>query len=223
MIRHPLGGLKPAPGRFVRLPVALLQQAHQFRLLGQEGVVAVVTDHFAVLGLSAGGANGFGEPLHLAAGKSQSVLMPMKMQPGADAAEGLLRRVVAAQRIPGIHGAQNGEVGVGVEAVDEAPALVVEIAGDIEAAADEASAWPLPARRGPGIFAAAVGIAAVALVEQRRGLVAEHGDLPGQREAAARRLLRQIAAARPLRVVLDGLALQVIERQAHGAQRRQRR
>ena len=39
-------------------------------------------------------------------------------------------------------------------------------------------------------------------------------------EAAARRPLRQIAAAGPLGVVLDGLALQMIERQPHGGERR---
>ena len=91
--------------------------------------------------------------------------MPTKAEAGLDATECLLRRGLAVQRIPGIHGAQDGEVGVGVEALDEPLALVIEIAGDIEAAADQASAMLVEA---PRIFAVAVGIAAEPLVETGR-------------------------------------------------------
>ena len=48
--------------------------------------------------------------------------------------------VIAAQRIPGVHGAQNGEIGIGIEALDESLALVIEVAGNVESPADQAAA-----------------------------------------------------------------------------------
>ena len=98
--------------------------------------------------------------------------------------------------------------------------LMVEIAGNVESAADESAA--LPVER-PGVLAVAVGVAAESLFEKCRGLVAEHADLAGQRQPLPRRPLRQIVAARPVRVILDGLALQMIQGQPHGRQGRHRR
>ena len=97
-------------------------------------------------------------------------------EPRLDTAKRLLRRGITPQRIPGVHGAQDGEVGVGVKALDKSIALEIEVAGDVETLADEPAAMTIC---GPGILAAAVGIAAEALVEQRRGFVADHGDLAG--------------------------------------------
>ena len=95
-------------------------------------------------------------------GNSQSELMPTKlsrarMRPKTSAGD-----AAAAQRIPGVHGAQDGQVGIGVETVDESAALVVEVAGDIEPAADQPAALVIQA---PGVFAVAVGIAPKPLVE----------------------------------------------------------
>ena len=128
----------------------------------------------------------------------------------------------AAQRVPGVHGAQDGEVGVGVEPIDEALTLIVEVAGDIESPADQAQTSTPTGLRPRGSLRRVPGWA----VRPKRssnsvcGLVAEHGDLARQRQAAARRLMRQIAPAGPFRVVEDGLALEVVEREAHGRERR---
>ena len=69
------------------------------------------------------------------------------------------------ERIPGIHGAQDGEIGIGVESLDEPLSLVIEVAGNVEAAANEAAAMVIEA---PGVFAVTVGIAGEALIKQRR-------------------------------------------------------
>jgi hypothetical protein len=53
---------------------------------------------------------------------------------GGDARVGGVGRLVGADGIEDVHGAGDGDVGVGVEAGDEALALVVEVAGDVEAA-----------------------------------------------------------------------------------------
>src|SRR5579875_435369 len=196
---------------------ALLQQPHQLGLLGQESIVSVVAGHLAVLAMRAGGANGLGKAPYVGLRKEPVRADADESEPRADAAEGLGRRPVAAQRVPRIHGAQDGKISIRFEALDKAPALLIEIAGDIESSANEPASVPV---RGPWVLAAAIGIAPIPLLEQRRRLVAEHGDLPGQRKPAARRLLRQITAALPLGIVLDGLALQVVQRKPHCAQRR---
>ena len=100
------------------------------------------------------------------------------------------------QRVPGVHGAQDGQVGIGVEALKEPLALVVQVAGNVESAANEAAALVIEP---PGIFAVAVRITAIPLVEKLGRLVAEHADLAGQRQAAPGRLLGQIMARRPSR------------------------
>src|SRR5579863_9136987 len=133
-----------------------------------------------------------------------------------DAAEDVFRRVRrgggAAHRIPGLHGAKDGEIGVGVEAIDEALTLVVEIAADVETSADEAAAiFARPGIAGGGVAAFAVGLAGESLVKERGRLVAEHGELACAGQAAMRRLLREVAAAVPVGVVDDGFALQMIE------------
>ena len=97
----------------------------------------------------------FGKAPHLFSGKEPVGADADKAQPGLDSPEGLLGRSVAAQRIPGIHGAQDGQVGVGVEALDEPLALIIEITGDVEAPAGQSAAFAV---RCPGIFPVRLGL-----------------------------------------------------------------
>ena len=43
-------------------------------------------------------------------------------------------KLIAADRVPGVHGAQNGQIRIGVKAIDEPLPLMVEIAANIETA-----------------------------------------------------------------------------------------
>ena len=80
--------------------------------------------HLPVIGADARGANRLAKSRTVSAGNSQSELMPTKLNCARMRPKGLLRRTAAAQRIPCVHGAQNRQVCVGIESVDEALALV---------------------------------------------------------------------------------------------------
>src|SRR5581483_5116477 len=194
----------------------LLQKAHQLNLLRQKRIVTVIARHLTIVDIRSGGAYLLSKAAHRVGGEEPVGADANEAEPRADTAVGLNRRSIAANRIPCIHRAQDGEIGIGIKAVDEALALVIEITGDVEAAADEATS----AVQQPGVLAVAVGIAAKPFFEERRRLVADHGNLTRQPEPVAGWLLRQIAAALPLGIVLDGLTLQVIERKPHRAERR---
>ncbi len=143
----------------------LQKHPDQFRLFGQKGIVTVSAGHLAVLGVNPGGANCLGEFPDRIWRKQPVGADSHKNQAGANAAEGFPRRSTAIQRVPGVHGAQNGQVGIGVEAVDEPLSLVIEVAGDIETPANQAATLVVEA---PRVLAIPVGIAGEALVEQRR-------------------------------------------------------
>ena len=123
---------------------------------------------------------------------------------------------MAVQRIPGFHGSQNGKIGVGVEAIDKATSLVVEIAADIEPAGNQSATLVVETAR---IFAVAIGVAAEPLVEERRRLVTQHGDLPRQGQTTLGLMLGKIMPVCPLRILLDRGALQVIQGDTHGRER----
>src|SRR6202034_3645508 len=103
----------------------------------EKGVMAVVAGHLAIVGLGAGLQDAFSEAAHLDGGKKPIRADADEAQPRTDAAKSLLRRGEPSQWIPGVHGTQNGQVSVGVEALNESLALVIQIAGDVEAPAGQ--------------------------------------------------------------------------------------
>src|SRR5580693_10236274 len=119
--------------------------------------------HLAKFGLRSGSANDAGELPNRIGWKEPVGADADKAEPGANAAESPGRRGVAVQGVPGFHGAQDGQVGVGVEAFDEALSLVVEVAGDVETSADQAAAVVVQT---PRVLAVAVGIAAEPFLEE---------------------------------------------------------
>ena len=121
---------------------------------------------------------------------------------------------MGADGIEDVHGAGDGDVGVGVEAGDEVLALVVEVAGDVEAAVLSGGGGD------EGVLVAvAVGLAGEALLEQRHGFVADHAEGAGEGEAAGGAVAGLVVAALPGGVEHDGLALEMVEAEAHGAER----
>ena len=89
---------------------------------------AMVGFHLPVIGMGARLADGLGKLAHLGGGEKPVGADADEAELGANAAKSLFWRGVSANRIPGIHGAQN---------VDEAFSLVVEVAPDVKPAADE--------------------------------------------------------------------------------------
>ncbi len=77
-----------------------------------------------------------------------------------------------------------------------------------------------PVIKSPRVFAIAVWIAPKTLVEQRRRLVAERGNLASQRQSTPRRMLRRIAPTVPIRVIQNCMTLQMVEGQPHCRDRR---
>src|ERR1035437_5958699 len=100
--------------------------------------MAVGAGHLLVIGLHAGGANGVGKVAHGLGRKEPVGADADKAEAGANPAKGFGCRGASSLRVPDVHGAQNGQIGVGVKAVDEALSLVVEVAGDVKAPSNEA-------------------------------------------------------------------------------------
>ena len=96
--------------------------------------MAVVGGHLAVVAAGAGGANDGGERAHVLGRKEPVGGDANQREVRGDARVGDVGRLVCADGIEDVHGAGDGDVGVGVEAGDEALALIVEVAGDVEAA-----------------------------------------------------------------------------------------
>src|SRR6516225_10839299 len=111
--------------------------------------MAVGAGHLAVIGGDAGLANGISKLAYRLRRKQPVGTDAHKAEPRLDAPERLQRRRAAAQRVPRIHCAQNGEIRIGVEALDESPALQVEIAGNIKTAADQSASLVIQT---PGVF-----------------------------------------------------------------------
>src|SRR6185437_13034488 len=112
----------------------LLQQPNQLGLLGQKSVVPVVAGHLAVLAMRASNANRLCKAPHIGLRKQPVRADTDKREMSSDAPEGLYWRAVTTQRVPRVHGAQDGKISVRFKAVEEAPALLVEIAGNVEPA-----------------------------------------------------------------------------------------
>src|ERR1035437_5076736 len=149
--------------------------------------MAVGAVHLAIIGMNAGRANGMGEATHSFRRKKPVRADPHKAEARTNSPKGLEGRRLTMQRVPDVHGPQDGQVGVGVKALDEPVTLVVEVAGNVKAATRQAASGAV---HGPWVFAVSVRLAAITLIEQLGGLIAEHADLPGERQPAPRRPLR---------------------------------
>jgi len=94
-MKMPLWGQRSEPAGYFRL----LEQSHQVGLLGKKGVMPMGADHLPVVGSNARGANRSGKFAHRLGRKQPIRADAHKAQLGADAAESLLSRGAAAQRI----------------------------------------------------------------------------------------------------------------------------
>src|ERR1700728_1505290 len=110
---------KTVPGRFLSFEKWLLEETNELDLLGQKGIVPVSADHLAVVGVHTRRANRFSQPPDGFCWKEPVGTDADEVQPGLDCAKNLFRRPASTQRIPGIHGAKNRQIGIGVEAIDE--------------------------------------------------------------------------------------------------------
>ena len=123
-----------------------MQKTNQFRLFGKKGIMAMGSGHFPILCMDAGGANCLGKVSDRGGRKEPVGADSHKTEPGLDSAKYLGCGAADGDGLPGVHGAQDGEVGIGVEAIDEPFALVVKVAGNIESPADETAALVVEAQ-----------------------------------------------------------------------------
>ena len=178
---------KTVPG-FFKLKL-LLKQPDQFHLLGKKRIVAMCARHLPIIRIHPCRADHVCELPNRLRRKQPVRTDPHKAQPCTNSAKHLLRRCVSIQRVPGVHGAQDGQVSVGVKTVDESPPLVVQVARNIKSTANQAAAVLV---QRPRVFPIPVGIAAEAFLKKRCGLVTEHPNLARQRQPLLGRFLRQI-------------------------------
>ena len=119
--------------------------------------MAVVGGHLAVVAAGAGGADDGGERADILGREEPVGGDAHQREVRGDARVGGVGHLVRADGIEDVHGAGDGDVGVGVEAGDEALALVVEVAGDVEATASpnspliDLAALPSPRHAHPAI------------------------------------------------------------------------
>src|SRR6476646_4092116 len=95
------------------------------------------TCHLPVIGMNSDGANRGGEFSHGIRKKQPVRTDSNEAEPGANISECLFERGVPVQRVPSVHHAHDGEVGIGIEALKKPVALMIEIACNIETAANE--------------------------------------------------------------------------------------
>ena len=133
------------------------------------------TRHFAVFGRHTGGSNEGGKVADRIRGEQPVGADADESKPRPNTAKYVLC-ILYCSAGPSIHGPQNGEIRVRVKPLDESFSLVIEVAGNIETAADQPSAMVVEA---PRVLAIPVGIAGEPLIEQSGRLVAEHPDLAG--------------------------------------------
>src|SRR5215208_6888977 len=121
-----------------------LYRFFEFFPILQEGVVAAKCIYLGVVCLSAGplgGGSNFG------GGEEPVASDPNEEHLGLDARVGLFLGLVAFRHVVEVHRPGEVEVGVGVEAASELPALVVQVALDLEPSTElwvqrGASRWP---------------------------------------------------------------------------------
>lgn len=168
----------------------------------EEGVVAEVGGEFGVAGGFTGAEEGGGDGAVLGGGEEPVAGEADDEGRSGDGGEGGLEGGGAGGEVEGVESAGDIEVAVGVEAVDEAAALVAQVALDLETHVEGVEA-------GGGVF----GDLAAAKFTVHAG-VTEVGDVghhTGDGEAHARAGAGGVVAALPARVLEDGLASDLVE------------
>ena len=170
--------------------------------------MAEVGGEFGVAGGFTGAEKGGGDGAVLGGGEEPVAGEADDEGRSCDGGEGGLEGGGAGGEVEGVESAGDIEVAVGVEAVDEAAALVAQVALDLETHVEGVEA-------GGGVF----GDLAAAKFTVHAG-VAEVGDVghhAGDGEAHARAGAGGVVAALPARVLEDGLASDFVEGDGLGA------
>src|SRR5690606_20249661 len=131
-----------------------------------------------------------------------------------DTTEGVVERAVGGGEVELVEGAGDVEVGVGVEAVDEAAALIAQVALDLELHVEGGrTGGEGRGERGGGRRGGAVGDLAAAefAVHGRVGEVGDVGHHAGDGQADARAGAGGVVAVVPLGVLHDGLTADLVE------------
>jgi len=184
-------------------------------LFGQKRVMAMIAVHFAIFGLYAGGANCIGKFAYRRRREEPVGANAHKVQTRANPSEGLLGEAwpCSGSRFPWF---AKWQIGVGVEAIDKATSLVVEIAADYRTGRQSVRH---PGRRDRAdLRRCDWGCGRTA---RRRAAPTCNSTwrfaAPGPNHAGL--MLGKIMPVCPLRILLDRGALQVIQGDTHGRER----